>query len=196
MDAIEDVTQLQDFLTTVKNTVAQSPGTPMNPDVLQAFPGASATWNLRAFGAASRLKRRVRLSLPPRCPDLLDFSFMQPQPAYAESVEERGVIGLANGDNLPVFVPPEIREREPIWNLQSVLVLRGSRQADQDSEQYHNGCNRQHDFYSSSLALLYQFWRPYFSYLIPCHGSRLRYHLRVNFSGTRSVAYAAHRKCR
>jgi hypothetical protein len=44
------------------------------------------------------------------------------------------IIGLAHGDNLAVFVSPEIREREPIRRLQGVLVLRGVGPAAQDGE--------------------------------------------------------------
>ena len=38
---------------------------------------------------------------------------------------------LADGDNLPAFVSPELREREPARHFQSVLVLRGNGPAPQ-----------------------------------------------------------------
>ena len=48
------------------------------------------------------------------------------------------VFGLADGDCRPVFVSPELGEREPIRHLHSVLVLRGNGPAAQDGE---HDCN-------------------------------------------------------
>ncbi len=39
----------------------------------------------------------------------------------------------------PVFVSPEVREREPVRHLHSVLVLRGNGFASQEGEHYRNG---------------------------------------------------------
>src|SRR5579872_2426414 len=41
---------------------------------------------------------------------------------------------LTNGDNLPGLVTSELREREPIWHFQSVLVLRGKGPAAHDGK--------------------------------------------------------------
>jgi hypothetical protein len=65
------------------------------------------------------------------------------------------VSSLTDGDSLPVFVSLELREREPIRHLQSVLVLRGhGHAAHQDGEHYCNdhhqpGCNSRHGSFLS-----------------------------------------------
>jgi hypothetical protein len=89
------------------------------------------------------------------------------------------VFSLADGDNLPVFVSPEIRERESIRNLQGVLVLSGNGHADQGSEHYRNSGNRKNAF-ALHRWHFYQVRRPDLSHLIACNGSRLRYHLHLN----------------
>ena len=45
-------------------------------------------------------------------------------------------ISLTDGDNLPVFVSFEVRERQTIWKLQCVLVLRRKDQRARDGDQY------------------------------------------------------------
>ena len=47
--------------------------------------------------------------------------------------------GLTDGDVFPVFVSREVREREPVRHLHSVLVLRGNGFASQEGEHYRNG---------------------------------------------------------
>jgi hypothetical protein len=46
VNAIDDVNQLQDFLSTVRSTVGETPGSQIPPDVEQAFPGSGTVWNL------------------------------------------------------------------------------------------------------------------------------------------------------
>src|SRR5262245_1859803 len=48
------------------------------------------------------------------------------------------VSGVADGDNLPIFVSPELRECETIRHLHSMLVLRGNGSADKDGEHDRN----------------------------------------------------------
>src|SRR4030095_1849204 len=48
------------------------------------------------------------------------------------------------GDGLPCFVSPELREREPARHFHGVLVLRGNSEAAQDGEPSHRNPNRQH----------------------------------------------------
>src|ERR1700734_3308159 len=51
---------------------------------------------------------------------------------------------MTDGDNLPILVPSELRERESIWYFQGVLVLRGHGQAAYDGKRPRNNRNRQH----------------------------------------------------
>src|SRR5262249_26177537 len=53
------------------------------------------------------------------------------------------VSGLTDGDSLPDFVAPELREGEPVRHLHSVLVLRGNGPAAQRCEQ--SDCDRARD---------------------------------------------------
>jgi hypothetical protein len=46
LDAIQDISQLQQFLKTVKSTISQSSFGDAPAEVLQVFPGAAAVWNL------------------------------------------------------------------------------------------------------------------------------------------------------
>jgi hypothetical protein len=48
------------------------------------------------------------------------------------------VAGLADGNDLPVFLSPELGEREPVRHLHSVLVLRGNSPAAEDGEYNRN----------------------------------------------------------
>ena len=48
------------------------------------------------------------------------------------------VSGMTDGDNLPILVSPELREREAARHLQSVLVLRGNGRAAQNDEYSRN----------------------------------------------------------
>ena len=48
------------------------------------------------------------------------------------------VAGLADGNDLPVFLSPELGEREPVRHLRSVLVLRGNSLAAEDGEYNRN----------------------------------------------------------
>src|SRR5262249_23997921 len=48
---------------------------------------------------------------------------------------------LTNGDILPVFVSAEVREGEPVGDLQGILVLCRKGHAAQDTGQYHNDHN-------------------------------------------------------
>jgi hypothetical protein len=59
------------------------------------------------------------------------------------------LVGLADGDNLPVFISPELGEREPARYLHAVLVLRGYGLAAQDgqprcNDHHQPGCNFPH----------------------------------------------------
>src|SRR5262249_18688690 len=51
------------------------------------------------------------------------------------------VSGLTDGDDLPVFVSSELREREAARHLHSVLVLRGEGDAAQRGEQQSHDHN-------------------------------------------------------
>jgi hypothetical protein len=52
------------------------------------------------------------------------------------------VSALTDGDSLPVFVTLELRKREPIRHLHSVLVLRGNGPAAQEGERDRRDHNR------------------------------------------------------
>ena len=68
------------------------------------------------------------------------------------------VFGLTHSNSLPVFVSPELGEREPIRHLHSVLVLRGNGLAAQDGRHYRRdhhqpGCNFRHAHASAVLEV-------------------------------------------
>src|SRR5262245_39328477 len=63
------------------------------------------------------------------------------------------LVVLTNGNNLPAFVSPKLREREPTRHFQGVLVLLGKGHAAQDSERYRNDRNR------SDLSFLHGLYR-------------------------------------
>jgi hypothetical protein len=59
------------------------------------------------------------------------------------------VSGLTNGDELPVFVSPELGEGEPVRHLHSVLVLRRKGEAAHGGKQQYDthdrrGCTSRH----------------------------------------------------
>jgi hypothetical protein len=64
VDAITDINQLQDFLTTVNSTIGQSNGLPSHIEGVEAFPEASVVWNL-----LSDAERQVVLKLALRVND-------------------------------------------------------------------------------------------------------------------------------
>ena len=63
---------------------------------------------------------------------------MLDSPARIAEDRYEQVAGLTDGDDLPVLVSPELREREPIRHLHSVPILRGDGPIAQDNEHYHN----------------------------------------------------------
>jgi integrase len=81
------------------------------------------------------------------------------------------VFGLTDGDILPVFVSAEIRKREPVRDLQGVLVLCRKGDAAQDGEQQHDD----HD------------WRGWIS----CHDSLLRFCKSKSVASVQAVLRSA-----
>src|ERR1700722_5555135 len=51
------------------------------------------------------------------------------------------LVTITDGDDLPAFVSPELREREPAGHFHGVLILRGNGSAPRDGEHY---CNDHH----------------------------------------------------
>ena len=56
------------------------------------------------------------------------------------------LFAVTDSNSLPAFVSPELREREPIRHLHSVLVLRREGHAAQGGEGYRNDRNRPNVF--------------------------------------------------
>src|SRR5262245_2754299 len=81
------------------------------------------------------------------------------------------VFGLTDGDILPVFVSAEIRKREPVRDLQGVLVLCREGDAGQDGEQHHDDYD----------------WRGWIS----CHGSLLRFCKSKSVASVQAVLRSA-----
>src|SRR5262245_3792939 len=75
------------------------------------------------------------------------------------------LVVLTDGNNLPAFVSSELREREPTWHSDGVLVLLGKGYTAQDGEDYCNHRNRcdlscLHDLLPSHRSKSIE-WRPF-----------------------------------
>src|SRR6266568_5868161 len=67
---------------------------------------------------------------------------------------------LTDRDNVPVFVSPELGEREPTGHLHSVLVLGGHGAPAQGTDECRHHSNRPHASALHNGSLLCQTWRP------------------------------------
>src|SRR5262245_27601437 len=101
---------------------------------------------------------------------------------YGVSEDHGDQLGvLTDGNNLPAFVSPELRECEPTWHSRGVLVLLGKGYAAQDDKDYCN--HRNH----CDLSFLHGLLLSYHNKLSGICSKRRRHSARYSFLFHRKV---------